>query len=96
MMCIVLRIIEGVAIALFTTAGYTLLTKLYPDHTGFIVVCENAIEVYLSVCTVMILFQGLAEIGSGLGFASGPVIGGFLYKVFTYEVSIKIMYVCFA
>ncbi len=37
--CIVLRIIEGVATALFTTAGYTLLTELYPESTGFIVVC---------------------------------------------------------
>ena len=36
--CIVLRIIEGVATALFTTAGYTLLTELYPESTGFIVV----------------------------------------------------------
>ena len=27
------------------------------------------------------LFQGLAEVGAGLGYAIGPVIGGFLYKV---------------
>ena len=26
-------------------------------------------------------FQGIAEIGTGVGYACGPVIGGFLYKV---------------
>ena len=27
------------------------------------------------------IFQGIAEIGTGVGYACGPVIGGFLYKV---------------
>ena len=37
--CIALRFIEGVGTALFLTAGYTLITQLYPKSTGFIVVC---------------------------------------------------------
>lgn len=36
--CVTLRFIEGVGTALFLTAGYTLITQLYPQSTGFIVV----------------------------------------------------------
>ena len=31
--------------------------------------------------TLAICVQGIAGIGCGVGYASGPVIGGFLYKV---------------
>ena len=30
------------------------------------------------------LLQGLMEIGSGLGYASGPAVGGYLYLVHAY------------
>ena len=55
MVCIVLRIIEGVATALFTTAGYTLLTELYPDSTGFIVVYNWSICL---MCVIIDIISG--------------------------------------
>jgi hypothetical protein len=39
--CVALRFIEGVGTALFLTAGYTLITQLYPKSTGFIVVYRS-------------------------------------------------------
>ena len=36
---------------------------------------------WLSLHLLRYLLQGIAEIGSGVGYACGPVIGGFLYKV---------------
>ena len=35
------------------------------------------------------LLQGIAEIGTGAGYACGPVIGGFLYKVLDEIVAIS-------
>ena len=46
--CIVLRFVEGVGTALFLTAGYTLITQLYPKSTGFVVVCP--FQTFLKKC----------------------------------------------
>ena len=36
---------------------------------------------YTDVSSALVI-QGIVEIGTGVGYASGPVMGGFLYKVF--------------
>ena len=36
---------------------------------------------------LFVFFQGIAEIGTGVGYACGPVIGGFLYKVISMQAA---------
>ena len=43
-MCIALRFIEGVGTALFNTAGNTLITQLFPESMGLLVVRERERE----------------------------------------------------
>ena len=38
---LVLRMVEGIGTAMYSTASYTLLTQLYPDKKGTIVVSQE-------------------------------------------------------
>ena len=38
--CLVLRFTEGVGTALYSTAAYTLVNKLYPESVGFVMVSD--------------------------------------------------------
>lgn len=44
---LVLRMVEGIGTAMYSTASYTLLTQLYPDKKGTIVVSPSAMSTWL-------------------------------------------------
>ena len=54
-----------------------ILNILLPQHT------------LITTIILRYLLQGIAEIGTGVGYACGPVIGGFLYKVLGEIVAIS-------
>ena len=39
--CAVLRFMEGIGIALFSTGAFYLLVQLYPDSVGLMMVCDT-------------------------------------------------------
>ena len=78
--CVVLRLVQGTGSALFSTATFTLLPELFPNALGTITVRTATSFVALIPCDSL-CFQGLFEMGGGLGFSIGPPIGGLLYKV---------------
>ena len=40
---------------------------------------------FVDINIYMLLFQGITEVFVGIGFMSGPPIGGFLYGVSNYD-----------
>ena len=47
-----LRFVEGIGVALYITAAYTVAAKLYPDSTGLAIVSQVAtaqLKLYLTV-----------------------------------------------
>ena len=54
-MCAVLRFMEGIGIALFSTGAFYLLVQLYPDSVGLMMVCDTMCILYLLFVNIAIL-----------------------------------------
>ena len=51
-----LRFVEGIGVALYITAAYTVAAKLYPDSTGLAIVSQVATQYYyLTVAALTVI-----------------------------------------
>ena len=81
-----LRAVEGIGTAMYTTVSYTVLTQLYPEKKGTVVVSALPMKSSAFLLhSTMFAMQGLIQLALAAGYATGPAVAGGFQEVHTLK-----------